>query len=159
GHQQLRVEVRQGTRRDAVLHAVGANASHGLRRTRADARRAVLLLLGDPEWRRWSDRAIAPPRQVSPTTVGTIPAGAEASLSKLDSEPATAGGAEGHVDLPSCLPAPGGPGPAAAERPGPTMRTYRTRAGTLAAMRTGRIGKRAAPGVTGDAAAAAGAGE
>ena len=52
-------EIRQGTKRDAILHAVKANASHGLRRTNADKRRAVELLLADEEWAQWSDRAIA----------------------------------------------------------------------------------------------------
>ncbi|QXD15805.1 hypothetical protein GQ464_002330 [Rhodocaloribacter litoris] len=47
------------SRRDAILHSVGANAEHGLRRTGADKRRAVMTLLQDEEWRRWSDREIA----------------------------------------------------------------------------------------------------
>jgi hypothetical protein len=51
--------VKDGTRRDAVLHAVGANASHGLRRTNADKRRAVAMLLADELWSQWSDREIA----------------------------------------------------------------------------------------------------
>jgi len=51
--------VRPGTQRDAVLAAVGSNATHGLRRTNADKRRAVTMLLQDEEWRTWSDRAIA----------------------------------------------------------------------------------------------------
>jgi hypothetical protein len=40
-------DVRQGTRRDAVLYAVGANARHGLRRTNADKRRVFAYLLGE----------------------------------------------------------------------------------------------------------------
>ncbi|MBC7929936.1 MAG: ParB N-terminal domain-containing protein [Rubrivivax sp.] len=52
-------EVRPGTRRDAILFAVGANAFHGLRRTIADKRRAVGTLLRDEEWSKWSDREIA----------------------------------------------------------------------------------------------------
>lgn len=52
-------DVRQGTQRDAILFSVGANASHGLRRTNDDKRRAVLTLLNDPEWAAWSDREIA----------------------------------------------------------------------------------------------------
>lgn len=53
------VDVHQGTRRDAVLFSVGANARHGLRRTNEDKRRAVLALLNDAEWGLWSDREIA----------------------------------------------------------------------------------------------------
>ena len=52
-------EVRNGTARDAILHGVGSNASHGLLRTQADKRRAIERLLTDPEWARWSDRKIA----------------------------------------------------------------------------------------------------
>jgi hypothetical protein len=53
------VQVRSGTRRDAILYAVGANAQHGLRRTNADKRRAVETMLMDDEWSKWSDREIA----------------------------------------------------------------------------------------------------
>lgn len=52
-------DVRQGTQRDAILYGVGANASHGLRRTNDDKRRAVMVLLNDPEWSKWSARDIA----------------------------------------------------------------------------------------------------
>lgn len=52
-------DVRKGTCRDAVLFSVGANAEHGKRRTNADKRKAVQTLLNDPEWAKWSDRAIA----------------------------------------------------------------------------------------------------
>lgn len=59
GLSEIATEVRQGTRRDAVLFSVGANAKHGLRRTNADKRRAVLTLLQDKEWSQWGDREIA----------------------------------------------------------------------------------------------------
>lgn len=42
-----------------MQYAVGANAAHGLRRTNADKRRAVTMLLDDPESVQWSDREIA----------------------------------------------------------------------------------------------------
>ena len=51
--------VHPGTRRDAILYAAAANATHGLRRTHADKRRSVETLLRDDEWRQWSDREIA----------------------------------------------------------------------------------------------------
>jgi len=53
--------VRQGTRREAVLYSVGANAENkpALPRSREDKRRAILTLLQDPEWGQWSDREIA----------------------------------------------------------------------------------------------------
>lgn len=61
-----------GTRRDALLFAVGANQRHGLRRTNADKRRAVETLLKDSEWARWSDRMIADRTGVSHPTVASI---------------------------------------------------------------------------------------
>lgn len=57
--QSISADVRQGTRRDAVLFSVGANASHGLRRTNDDKKRAVETLLNDEEWREWPDWKIA----------------------------------------------------------------------------------------------------
>lgn len=57
--QSIECDVRQGTRRDAILFSVGANASHGMRRTNEDKRRAVLALLNDPEWAGWSDGEIS----------------------------------------------------------------------------------------------------
>ena len=68
----LLCEIRPGTRRDAVLHAAGANAEHGLRRTNETKRRAVMLLLNDEEWRQWSDRVIAEKCGVSNTFVGSL---------------------------------------------------------------------------------------
>jgi hypothetical protein len=59
GFGEIAADVRQGTRRDAVLFSVGANASHGMRRTNEDKRHAVLTLFSDPEWAAWSDREIA----------------------------------------------------------------------------------------------------
>jgi len=52
-------EVHDGGFREALLFAVGANASHGLRRTNADKQRAVSRLLDDPEWSQWTDREIS----------------------------------------------------------------------------------------------------
>lgn len=52
-------EVITGTLRDAILHACGANALHGLRRTNEDKRNAVMIMLEDHEWVQWSDNEIA----------------------------------------------------------------------------------------------------
>ena len=52
-------EIRKGTRRDAILAAVASNAQHGLRRTNADKRRSVMVLLLDYEWGKWSDNRIS----------------------------------------------------------------------------------------------------
>lgn len=55
GKDQILVIIRPGTERDALFYAVGANASHGKQRTRADKERAILILLQDPEWSQLSD--------------------------------------------------------------------------------------------------------
>jgi hypothetical protein len=72
GHDTIAAEIRDGSARDAVLYGVGSNASHGLRRTQADKRRAVERLLKDPEWARWSDRQIAEAAKVDHKTVGKV---------------------------------------------------------------------------------------
>src|SRR5262249_47223100 len=72
GHDTITAEIKEGSSRDAILYGVGANATHGLRRTQADKRRAVEKLLKDPEWARWSDRKIADIAKVDHKPVGTI---------------------------------------------------------------------------------------
>lgn len=104
GLKTLASDVRQGTRRDAVLHSVGANASHGLRRTNADKRRAVETLLRDETWTTWSDNKIAQLCFVHHDTVGK--ARKELSLANSASE----------------------------------TRTYTTKHGTQATMKTSNIG-------------------
>lgn len=56
---EIEAEVQQGTKRDALLRAVGANAEHGLRRTNEDKRRAVETLLADKEWALWNNCELA----------------------------------------------------------------------------------------------------
>lgn len=74
-------EVRSGTRRDALLFSCGANASHGLRRSVEDKRRAVMTLLEDDEWSRMSDRQIASACQVSHPFVASLRASLRAPAS------------------------------------------------------------------------------
>jgi len=68
----LQAEIRAGGKREAILFAVGANASHGLRRSREDKRNPVLKLLKDKEWSQWSDREIARQCRVDHKTVARI---------------------------------------------------------------------------------------
>jgi hypothetical protein len=68
----IAAEVRSGTRRDAVLYAVGANDDHGLRRTREDRRIALRQMLNDNEWGQWSNREIARHCRVDEKTVRTM---------------------------------------------------------------------------------------
>jgi hypothetical protein len=56
---EVECDVYEGTLRDALLYAVGSNATHGLPRTIEDKRRAVFLVLEDDEWGSMSDRWIA----------------------------------------------------------------------------------------------------
>jgi len=75
---QVFAEVHQGTQRDAILYSVGANATHGLRRTNADKRKAVLTMLTeskvshDEDGKPWTDNAIAKRCHVSPHTVASM---------------------------------------------------------------------------------------
>ncbi|WP_299403243.1 ParB/RepB/Spo0J family partition protein [Acaryochloris sp. IP29b_bin.148] len=84
GREEVTAEVHPGTQRDAVLHSVGANAAHGLRRTNADKRRAVNRLVRDHEWRKWSDREIARRCGVSHGFVGVIRAELSGRYSQMD---------------------------------------------------------------------------
>jgi hypothetical protein len=59
GLMQFECIIHDGTQRDAILFSVAANATHGKRRTNSDKRRAVLTLLWDDEWSKWSDRVVA----------------------------------------------------------------------------------------------------
>ena len=72
GNKKIPAQVHQGTRRDAILYAAGANAAHGQRRTNADKRRAVETLLRDKEWGNWSDREIARRCNVSDRFVNEV---------------------------------------------------------------------------------------
>lgn len=68
----LDADVRPGTLRDAILYAIGANAFHGVQRTNADKRRAVEMLLRDPEWVKWSDTVLASHAHVSQAYVSNV---------------------------------------------------------------------------------------
>ena len=72
GIDDIPVDILNGTERDAILYAVGANADHGYRRTNADKRYAVETMLKDKEWGQWSDGAIAEKVRVSPAFVGKV---------------------------------------------------------------------------------------
>lgn len=78
GKKVVRAEVRHGDRRVAMLAAVGANG--GLRRTQEDKRRAVSILLDDPEWSTWSDSEIARRCAVSRPLVADVRSGHLAEL-------------------------------------------------------------------------------
>ena len=66
---KFQASVSSGTRQDALEACLIANARHGLRRTRADKRRAIKLALKDPEFVKRSDRWIAEMTGVTSPTV------------------------------------------------------------------------------------------
>ncbi len=72
GLTEIKAEIHQGTQRDAILYGISANSAHGLRRTNADKRKAVQLLLADAEWSQWSDREIGKRCGVSNRFVGCM---------------------------------------------------------------------------------------
>lgn len=100
--------VHQGTQRDAILYSVGANATHGLRRSNEDKRKAVLIMLEDEEWSQWSDRQIAKQCGVGNEMVSRT----RRSLCESHSESTSR-----------------------------RTRSYKTKHGTVASMKTGKIGR------------------
>jgi hypothetical protein len=58
--------------RSALFYSIGANKYHGLPRSNADKKRCVSLVLGDAEWQKMSDRAIAEHCGVSAPFVGRV---------------------------------------------------------------------------------------
>jgi hypothetical protein len=123
GRRTIAADVRQGVRRDAVLHSVGANAAHGLRRSNEDKRRAVETLLRDEEWGKWSNPAVAKAcgvsiefvRQLRPQ-VATVATSAERTGLDGKSYPATREGANTAQTRPADSPQPVAPAPPALAR-------------------------------------------
>ena len=72
GFSEILCVVKGGSKRDAILHSVQSNATHGIRRSNADKRRAVGTLLKDDEWSKWSDRHIAKLCRVSQPFVSSM---------------------------------------------------------------------------------------
>lgn len=88
-------DVRQGTREDAVWFACGANATHGLRRTNADKRRAVETALRLPKGATQSDRQVAQHCGVTDKTVAAVRA--ELKLTAEFPQSPTRTGADGRT--------------------------------------------------------------
>lgn len=160
-----------GTVRDAILFAVGANYKNALQLSDADLRHACRMLLTDAEWGRWSDKEIARQCKVSPWLVGDErkklreeekerrekeKAAAERAMEKARQEEEAKKAAErakvkegwvrpGKREEPAKLaPVNNSHFKASDSEDSETeteVRTYRTKHGTMAQMKTGNIGK------------------
>ena len=69
---EIEADVIEGTQRDAIKHALGANAKHGLKRTNEDKRNAVMIALDDLEWSLLTTREIGALCGVSHTYVISV---------------------------------------------------------------------------------------
>lgn len=72
GLDQIHEDITPGSLDDAILHSLGANETHGLRRTNADKRKAVLTMLNHAVWKSWSSNEIAKRCAVHHSTVDEI---------------------------------------------------------------------------------------
>jgi hypothetical protein len=72
GAVHIEASINTGTKRDAVLYSVSANGAHGMRRTNADKRKCVQMLLSDPDWCRWPEVQIAKQCHVSRDLVRSV---------------------------------------------------------------------------------------
>ena len=112
GFTSISVTVIEGNERDAMLHSLGSNADHGKRRTNADKRYVVETMLKDDQWSAWSDREIGERCKVThPFVAGIRKSLIPVSLETLPVSEVT------------------------------KERTFTTKHGTTATMRTGNIGK------------------
>lgn len=66
GFNVMPLEIRSGTREDAIKHSAGANSEHGERRTTADKKHAVEMILDLKDCKQLSDNDIAKLVKVSP---------------------------------------------------------------------------------------------
>jgi len=114
----IAAKIHQGTRRDAVLHSVGANDNHGLRRSNADKHRAVMTLLQDAEWGGWSNCQIAKVCRVDEKTVRNLRKMIAPVTSDIRSDTAKSGS---------------------------STRTYKTKHGKIAQMQVDSIGEKRYP--------------
>ena len=97
GYAPIAADVREGGLREARLFAIGANMDHGIRRTNADKRMAVNMLLQDPEWSVWSDRQIAKHCNVSQPFVSGLRAPKLATLPPTQGDNVITTGSNNHI--------------------------------------------------------------
>jgi len=95
--EEMLVTVHDGTQRDALLFSFGANETHGLRRSNADKRRAVLTMLHDDEWRELSDTVIAETAKVSQPFVSKLRREISQNVLSGEAQPTARKGKDGIV--------------------------------------------------------------
>ena len=98
GLHAITARVKHGTLRDAVLHALRENLTHGLPMTAAERRAGARRLLADPEWSQWSDREIARHCGLTSMSIGRLRAGAAPEhLNNVKAAPRKYRAADGRV--------------------------------------------------------------
>lgn len=70
--EEFQAKVHQGSLRDAIAYSLRVNEEHGLPRTRADKRRAMVRALTDSEWQTYSDRRLARMCAVSNSSISRL---------------------------------------------------------------------------------------
>jgi hypothetical protein len=117
GRTHIMASLRDGSKRDALLHAIATNGRSGLPLSREDKRRAIEHVLADPELGKLSSRAIADRCRVDHKTVEAIRKRSGESP-QMGADPAvrtvTRGGSQFTMDVSNI----GGGAPAAADDAG-----------------------------------------
>jgi hypothetical protein len=88
----INAKMRKGTLQDAILYAAGANDSHGLRRTPADKRKAVSMVLAIPEYAERSDRWVAEQCRISDHLVASVRKESTANSRSSEEKPTSTNG-------------------------------------------------------------------
>jgi ribosomal protein L29 len=82
GRTTILENVTPGTQRDAIRYSLGANDAHGVRRSNADKRKAVLVALNDAEWSALPHKEIAGICNVSREYVSRLASEIESSCDR-----------------------------------------------------------------------------
>jgi ParB-like nuclease domain len=130
--EEIECRVHPGNRDDAILFACGANAQHGLQRSRSDKLKAVRTLISSETWSGWSDREIARQCGVSHTYVAEVRSEHLATLPDAGPQEQEAASETPPADDPSATEASG---------TRPVRRRTARRGGRRYNMDTARIGR------------------
>ncbi|MBU8913312.1 MAG: ParB N-terminal domain-containing protein [Spirochaetales bacterium] len=80
----IQADIKEGDKRAAMFYSVGANTTNGLRRTNADKRHTIEMVLGDKESAKLSNNEIAAMCGVSPNTVKTVRESLSTQIAEID---------------------------------------------------------------------------